>query len=787
MPAFENEYRALTLEGRRFNYEKASATSLKEFVPNHYNLGYLMTTYMRNKYGADVWEKVVQDAVRYRGLFYPFNRALKKYGDMRSPKRYKEMMGELKKDWEKELTQIEITKFRKLNKKKKRTFVNYQNPKFLVNGDIIAEKNGFNEIPGYYLLSRDGEEEKLFRPGIYQESNATLDVNGEMMVWAETRYNPRWANETYSIIMEGFTNDGINRPITSKTRYFAPSISPDESKIAAVHAPESQLFEIHIINREDTTIVNRIQTDQSDQYAFPTWMADDKLAVIVRRNSRNAIALIDTEDGKSQFLTPFFDDQISYLAPHEDKIYFSATFTGIDNIFFLDLKDKQIYQLTSSRYGATQPDIHPYGQEMLYVDYTPDGYDIALVDLNELEPKPLKTDYETEVDLYESNVPQKNILGSIPTKEYDVSRFRLTEGLLNLHSWYPYFLPPNFSLELSMDNKMSTFSANAAANYNVNEDRVTYQVGATYGEKLFAFDANFVSGQRNRYVPLYREIDTGTDSVNAQLLTVGQQWYENDINLGAVLPLNLTSGNTFKRLWLSYYLHLKDVDYENNITGTDETFWAQEFRVNFYILQRMARQYINPRFGITANLTYKNTLFTDANQADYLNINGTVFLPGFMKTHSFYVNAATQRESFESQYKFRDNFFYARGYFATPHERVNRIGFNYELPLLYPDIALGPIFFIKRIKSNFFFDLSAALSFDSAIGDLTPITPVTLSGAFGVPLNYYQSYGAEVTFDFRFIRLLDMDLGFRVSRLLDEQSGINSPTQFDFIIRSIGY
>lgn len=787
MPAFENEYRALALEGRKFNYEKASATSLREFVPNHYNLGYLMTTYMRNKYGEDIWQKVVQDAVRYRGLIFPFNKALKKYTGLRSPKRYTEMMEDLTQDWKKELENIELTEFEKINSTKKRTFVNYQNPRFLVNGDIVVEKNGFNEIPGYYVLSKDGDENKLLRPGIYQSGNATLDVNGELMVWAETRYNARWANETYSVIMTGSSYDGTQSPLTRKTRYFAPALSPDSWKIAAIHAPPSQYFELHVIHRADTSVAKRIKIEPDDQYAFPDWITDDTLAVIVRRNSRNAIALIDAGTGAYEFVTPFWREQISYLNAHEDRIYFSGTFTGVDNVFYLDLATREVFQLTSSKYGATQPDIHSSGKKMLYADYTPDGYDIAMVNIDELDPKKLQKEYQTAVDLYESEISPHNILSKIPTNEFDVSRFRLSEGLLNLHSWYPYFFPPNFSIELSLDNKMSTFSANAAANYNVNEDRISYELGATYGEKFLALDANFVSGRRNRYVPLYQETNTGTDSVGASLLTVGQEWYENDINMGAVLPLNLTSGNTFKRLWFSYYLHMKDVNYENDEIGTDELFWAQEFRANFYILQRMARQFINPRLGISANFTYKNTLGTTANAADYLNINAVAFFPGLFKTHSFYINGAMQRENFESQYKFRDNFFYARGYFATPHERINRIGFNYELPLWYPDIAVGPFLFIQRIKSNFFYDISSSSGFDSNVNDLTPISPVSLVGAFEFPDSQFSSYGAEVTFDFRFIRLLDMDLGFRVSRLLDDQPGIDNATQFDFIIRSIGY
>ena len=60
-------------------YMKLRNGSYKDFVPNHYPLGYLLVGYGREKYGADFWKKVSQDAAAFKPLIYPWQNAVKKY------------------------------------------------------------------------------------------------------------------------------------------------------------------------------------------------------------------------------------------------------------------------------------------------------------------------------------------------------------------------------------------------------------------------------------------------------------------------------------------------------------------------------------------------------------------------------------------------------------------------------------------------------------------------------------------------------------------------------------
>jgi hypothetical protein len=184
---------------------------------------------------------------------------------------------------------------------------------------------------------------------------------------------------------------------------------------------------------------------------------------------------------------------------------------------------------------------------------------------------------------------------------------------------------------------------------------------------------------------------------------------------------------------------------------------------------------------------YNTTLNDELNNGNSLLLNAALYWPGIFKTHSFFLTAAYRSEQFNNEYLFRDNFSYARGYGTQLiHDRISRISFNYKLPLLYPDLAVGPFAFIKRINTNLFFDIATAEIDEIFAAEALNNTSFTnLRGSIEKSSTNYRSLGAELTFEFRAFRLLDVELGARYSRLLDPLSNQNA-NQFDFLVIRIG-
>ncbi len=78
LPEFYNGYRSLWEAEKKYSYMKLRNGSYRHFVPDHYQLGYLLVAYGRKQYGNDIWQKVTGDAARYKPLVYPFQGAFKK-------------------------------------------------------------------------------------------------------------------------------------------------------------------------------------------------------------------------------------------------------------------------------------------------------------------------------------------------------------------------------------------------------------------------------------------------------------------------------------------------------------------------------------------------------------------------------------------------------------------------------------------------------------------------------------------------------------------------------------
>jgi hypothetical protein len=78
-------------------------------------------------------------------------------------------------------------------------------------------------------------------------------------------------------------------------------------------------------------------------------------------------------------------------------------------------------------------------------------------------------------------------------------------------------------------------------------------------------------------------------------------------------------------------------------------------------------------------------------------------------------------------------------------------GVNYHMPLFYPDLGVGNIFFVQRIRTNLFYDNNRARA--RLNGKLTDI------------IN--RSTGTEIYFDGKIWNALEGSIGFRYSYLLD--------------------
>ena len=153
LPLFLNAYPSLWQAGKKYSWMKLRNGSLKDYVPNHYNLGYLLVNYGREKYGDDFWTKVTRDASAYKGLFYPFQTAIKKYAGV-DYKTFREQAFEFYKKQTERMAQVRDEYVLPV---KKSYVSNYYFPYSAGADSLIYLKTSYRHRRAFYIKDAKGE------------------------------------------------------------------------------------------------------------------------------------------------------------------------------------------------------------------------------------------------------------------------------------------------------------------------------------------------------------------------------------------------------------------------------------------------------------------------------------------------------------------------------------------------------------------------------------------------------------------------------------------------------
>jgi len=760
-PFFEKEYRALLLNSQKYNYEKAAAGSYRDFVPDFYRMGYYMTTFARRKFGEDIWTKTLDKASRYDAFFYPFSVNLKRHTGLTTKKLYRNTFQEMDSLWRIQDKKLKLTESSALTPKQPRVYTEYRNPHFWTNEKIVSEKTSFNHIRKFVLSNKNGKEEILFNVGINPYFNRSLSIENQKMIWAETRYHERWRNVQYSVLMLYDLEKKIKRQLTKKSRYFAPALSKDASKIVAVRVSENQSYSLHILDTKTGKIVHQISNQKNDFYSFPTWTESGEIVVIMQNSEGNRLVKINPETQKVTDLVRSTNLQISNPVVSGNYVFFSGAFTKINNIFAIQLNTpNHLFQVTSVRFGAFQPAVSPDGETLVFSDFDAKGYSLQKMKIEAQKWQKFHLSDAVELDYFKPLLTEgySDITTKLEHNKYKVSKFKKSYRLFNLHSVSYLPLHPNYSLKIHFQNFFSTILGSVRGIYNVNEKQFTYLANFDYGKFYPVFNFGVSHADRLSYV-MYPSFE------NPEQHT----WSETSAFLGIKFPFNLSSGVSTSLLQIATEYKYLNLSYADKILDLTRGGYLNtaNFELIFNRLQTQAKRNIYPKFGVNLYAQGQTTFAENFNSGSRIYLEGGFYLPSILPNHGFYFSGGYRKEAVLSAYRFQDNFILPRGYLKYFSNEVYRLSGNYGMPLACPDWALGSLVFLQRIKLYGFYDFSKYNNFNQW---------------------YLQrSFGTEVRFDFRFLRLLDIDLGIRYSRLLDPNPLIdNTESRIEIVFFRIG-
>ena len=737
IPFFTNQYKSLWLDNKQYSWMKLRNGSLKDYVPNHYHLGYLMVNYGYEKYGSDFWGKVTKDAASFKGLFYPFQNAIKKHTGLDYKTFRKQAFDhyKLNSDLEqKSATQQKLNSSneageQKITKLTTSYVIDYFFPYQLGNDSLLYLKSSYRKRPAFVIKDNSGEH-------VLRVKDISLDEqysyrNGKI-VYSAYKPDTRWGWRNYGEIRLLDVNSGKQQTITHRTKYFTPDISNDGSKIVAVNYKTDGKCELHVLDAVTGGLLKNIESSEINVFTDPKFINDSSIVACARlRDGQMSLVRADI-GGSIKRLTPPSYHVIGFPNVQNDKVFFTASINGNDDIFMLQLSDNKIFQVSNSVTGNYF--VNASDNKLVYSNFTADGYQLKEMNLSG----------QKEIDVNAFELPANKIpiakendfsnlrLNDIVTRNFSVSKYKKGTRLLNFHSWRPYYEDPFFTYTLYGQNILNTLQTELYYSYNQNENTNAVGFNTVYGAwfPYLSAGAEYTFGR--------------TDTLNNKT----RQWDQLDTRIGLNIPLDLSGGRYFRNLnFGSNYVFR----FENNTGPNKDLFVENNFSylshfINYSQQLQTARQHIFPRLGYNFTLQYRHAI-SKYDSYQFFG-SGHIYLPGFFSNHSIVLDGAFQERD-TSRALFSNRFPYSRGYNETYLSRMWKLGANYHFPLWVMDWGFGNILYIQRIRANAFYDLTRVYSKNKS---------VTAD---------QRSVGGEIYFDTRWWNQYPLTFGFRISTRLD--------------------
>jgi len=751
VPGFYLQFPALRAMGNKYNFEKTRAGSFKDYVPNHYALGYHLTSYLQMNFGEPIWDQVVTNSVRRYALI---SHSIKKSTGLKTRSLYAKSMTRI--------DSIIGTNFIFSDKAvlsyQPRDYTEYELIKASDNKNLIYVKTSFKNIPAYYFF--DGKKEKkLFEPG-FRTNEHWFDLKNNRLVWAELYPDVYWGNENFSAIKIYNLSTGKATYLASKkTKWFYPKWAENGTAIAVLESKENGTQNALLV---DTTgrVLNRIEIEQGAFVSSIVKANNNGILVVYNKDEKTWFTQLDFDGSEPHQIGPVFYAPLRHPVVFNNAIYFSTVVGHTEQIVRLNLLQNTSEIMSDVPFRAIDPLV--VEDTLYYVSYEGIGYSIRKKTnkkVGDYTPVYPKMAFYTSL---EKGFPSQ--VNKISHTEYKVKSYKKSSGLINIHSWFPWVFGPNFGLTLFLENKLATFQSTLTYVYNSNEKASQF-----VGEIIYAqlYPSFFVGASHT----LNRNANNGIIESNANFFN-SRSWSETDFYGGITLPFYLMRGKWSRFLSFRTSTHYLIANLnEASPTLSKISFPYYQNRVQFYNLLRTSHRQIFPRWG--QNLVIEQQQSFDNNIAEQYTFLGTFYFPGIIQTHSLSVRPAYKYEPLGKQYYFLDSYPSTYGYNRPFGENSLGLLFRYTLPLWYPDKSIPGFVFFKRIYSTAFYNYSKYYDAINTSGQL-------------VNTILQRSTGLELNFDLVLFRIVPFRIGVRASYRFDPEPEA-SRVKFDLIIYAITF
>ena len=699
-PSFSMHYRAMGNIGQTRGIDKWFCGSYKEYIPNHYHLGYQITSFANTKYDENIWNNVVRYAVRNPYVLATTYFGLRRFYKTSTEKLFRETFTDLNEFWNSQPYQPNTST--QLSAACTKGYTQYRHPQYIDQRMILSLYETLDNPNSFVVTDKStGKDKRIAYTGSI--SSRPSEVVGGRVWWTEYRRSALFAERINSKLCYMDLERGRTRTINriNKALYATPI---SENELAWVEYTPNGVY--HIV-RGNPTI------RPSAEYLRVDVPQDIEVHGLAYDNYTNALYFIATDDdgmwlgrvGKNrevEQITKGAYITLSDLRAKDGVLYFGSIQSGKDEVHCYDLRTSTEYQISGSTYGSFSP--MPRGRDtVVMTTYDRYGYHVAeQAIVRDTLPKvlysklprnlvnPQRKRWNTvNLDTVRFAGVDSMVMSAKRGKR-NLLRDRRYSGaahLFNFHSWAPVSYDPfalseegaldfNLGATIMTQNLLSTASGFLTWGWNAKDGHmvkgafryyglgVNLSINATYGgaQQLYSAYTYLYDPFTKKYEAVFggqedyvRNPVTGKDELVLNNVPKRGKYY----NIGAMasLPLYFQSGYHTRYVQIS-----AGYNYSNGLVakvdkisvaigqgtvsniakiGYKEGVHLLQFGAGFQDQVRLAHRDFLPRWGQVISMNYALNP-ADNNFSHLISVYAKGYFPGVAKHHSLSLAAVYQ-------------------------------------------------------------------------------------------------------------------------------------------------
>ena len=510
-PSFTMHYRAVGNFSKDKDLSKWFCGSFRDYIPDHYHLGYQVTSYANTKYDENIWDKIVRFAVRNPYVFATTYVAMRKFYNTSTKTLARETFADLNDYWNSLPYQPNTST--QISDRVTKGYTKYRYPQYVGYNTILSLYETLDKPSAFVVTDNtSGASRHIAYTGSI--SSRPSEIVGGRVWWTEYRRSLLFAERINSKLCYMDLERGRTRTINHiKKALYATPIS--EYELAWVE---------YLPNGEYNIVRGNPAPGCEEEYLRVSVPTDIEIHGLSYDNYTHALYFIATDDSgmwlgrvgrnrEIEHITKGAYITLSDLRAKDGVLYFGSIQSGKDEVHCYDLRTDTEYRISASTYGSFAP-MPSEQKSVLMTTYDRYGYHIAeqkvLLDtLPKVEyaklPKnivnPQRKRWNTinldtvrfvGVDSMMSQTATKRNRAANGTKPLRDKRYSGPAHLFNIHSWAPVSYDPfalseegaldfNLGATIMSQNILSTADGFLTWGWNAKEGHVFKGAFRYYG------------------------------------------------------------------------------------------------------------------------------------------------------------------------------------------------------------------------------------------------------------------------------------------------------------------